>query len=98
MKCFNRKNLLSQFEKEGTLNGEFNKPYCLSMDKAGHLMVCDFGNDRIQIFEPSGKFLAKFGRPGRGMGQFNGPFSAAVLSDGKIVVSDFRNRRIQIFE
>ena len=68
------------------------------MDKAGHLMVCDSFNHRIQVFDLSGKFVAKFGTKGSEMGEFNIPVSAAVLSDGKIVVSDFRNRRIQIFE
>ena len=68
------------------------------MDKAGHLMVCDTSNHRIQVFDLSGKFVAKFGTKGSGMGELNQPVSAAVLSDGKIVVSDNKNSRIQIFE
>ena len=68
------------------------------MDKAGHLLVCDSGNYRIQVFELSGKFVAKFGTKGSGMGALNAPVSVAVLSDGKIVVSDFGNSRIQIVE
>ena len=40
---------------------EFNEPRCLSVTKAGHLMVCDTLNHRVQVFELSGKFLAKFG-------------------------------------
>ena len=76
---------------------EFNEPRCLFMNKAGHLMVCDCDNHRIQVFDPSGKFVAKFGTKGSGMGEFNGPLSAAVLSDGKIVVSDLNNSHVQIF-
>ena len=68
------------------------------MDKAGHLMVCDEQNNRIQVFDLSGKFVAKFGTKGSGMGEFDVPGSAAVLSDGKIVVTDLPNNRIQIFE
>ena len=82
----------------GNADGEFNTPHCLSMDKAGHLMVCDTGNHRIQVFDLSGKVVAKFGTKGSGMGEFNIPVSVAVLSDGKIVVSDNGNSRIQIFE
>ena len=68
------------------------------MDKAGHLMVCDMLNHRIQVFDLSGKFVAKFGTKGSGMGALNAPVSAAVLSDGKILVSEISNSRIQIFE
>ena len=68
------------------------------MDKAGHLMVCDTNNHRIQVFDLSGKFVAKFGTKGRGIGEFDTPVSVAILSDGKIVVSDLNNSRIQIFD
>ena len=80
------------------MGGEFNVPRCLSMDKAGNLIVCDKENYRIRVFDLSGKFVAKFGKQGGGMGEFNTLISAAVLSDGKIVVSDFFNHRIQLFE
>ena len=99
VKCFDRKgNFLYKVGKKGNAHGEFNSPHCLSMNKAGRLMVCDCENHRIQVFDLSGKFVAKFGTEGSGMGQFSLPVSAAVLSDGKIVVSDLRNSRIQIFE
>ena len=68
------------------------------MNKAGHLMVCDSENHRIQVFDLSGKFVAKFGTKGSGMGEFYLPVSAAVLSDGKIVVTDILNHRTQIIE
>ena len=85
---------LYKFGNKGEGDGEFNKPYCLSVNKAGHLMVCDALNHRVQVFELSGKFVTKFGSKG----EFNVPVSSAVLSDGRIAVSDFQNHRIQIFE
>ena len=99
VKILDRKgNFLYKFGKQGNADGEYNKPFCLSVDKAGHLLVCDSENHRIQVFDPSGKFVAKFGSKGSGIGKFKAPISAVVLSDGKIVVSDNRNSRIQIFE
>ena len=42
VKVFGRDgNFLYQFGKKGEGDGEFNKPRCLSVNKAGHLMVCD---------------------------------------------------------
>ena len=91
-------NFLYQFGKQGEGDGEFNKPRCLSVNKAGHLMVCDTCNDRVQVFELSGKFITKFGTKGSGIGEFDLPASTAVLSDGRIVVTDFVNNRIHIIE
>ena len=79
-------------------DGEFNSPFCLSVTKAEHLIVCDGGNHRVQVFEITGKFVTKFGSFGSGKGKLNVPVSAAVLSDGKVVVSDFLNHRVQVFE
>ncbi len=102
IKVFNKEGVLRyKIGKKGKGDGEFNKPHCLSVDKAGHLMVCDAGNHRLQLFElseRSGKFLTKFGTKGKGKGEFDKPVSTAFLSDGRVVVSDFENHRIQIFE
>ena len=61
-------------------------------------MVCDSGNNRIQVFEMNGKFVGKFGTKGSNVGEFRKPWSVAVLSNGRIVVSDSNNSYIQIFE
>ena len=82
---------LYKFGNEG--DGEFDNPYCLSVDKAEHLMVCDGNNDRVQVVELNGKFITKFKLTSRGS-----PMSTAVLSDGRIVVSDSSDSRIQIIE
>ena len=99
IKVFTREGeFLYKFGKKGEGDGEFNTPRCLSVNKAGHLMVCDTLNHRIQVFELSGNFITKFGTNGSGIGEFDRPISTAVLSDGRIAVSDINNHRIQIFE
>ena len=91
-------NFQYKFGKEGGGDGEFNKPRFLSVNKSGHLIVCDAGNNRIQAFQLDGKFVGKFGTGGSNLGEFNNPQSVAVLSNGQIVVSDSFNNRIQILE
>jgi len=77
--------------------GEFIIPRCLSVNKAGHLMVSDLRNPRVKVFKRSRKLVAKFGTKGSDIGKFDRPMSTAVLSDGKIAVTDCGNNRIQIF-
>ena len=89
---------LYKFGKKGKGDGDFYAPRCLSVDKAGQLIVPDFGNDRIQVFDLSGKFITKFGGPGSEIGEFDKPNSTAVLTDGRIVVCNMYNHCIQIFE
>ena len=61
-------------------------------------MVCDTGNNRIQVFKLNGKFVGKFGTNGSTIGELKSPWSVAVLSNDLIVVSDFGNDYIQMFE
>ena len=100
IKVFNAEGeFLYKFGKKGKRDGEFNKPRFLSVDEAKQLVVCDFDNDRIQVFDQLPEtFITKFGKHGSKIGKLSGPFSTAVLSDGKIIVSDQYNHRIQIFE
>ena len=89
---------LYKFGKGGDGDGDFNEPFFLSVDRAGHLLVCDSSNHRVQVFKLNGEFVAKFGAPGEEEGEFTEPISTAILSDGGIVVTDFGNDRVQVFE
>ena len=92
-------NFLYKIGKEGVRDGEFNHPSLLSVSKEGHLVVCDSGNDRVQVFDlRHGEFVAKFGSEGSNTGEFNRPMSTAILDNGRIAVSDNENHRIQIFD
>ena len=89
---------ISKFGKPGNKDGELNRPFYLSVNKEGLLMVCDENNHRVQVFELNGTFITKFGSKGSQIGEFNSPRSTANLSDGRIAVSDMKNNRIQIFD
>jgi DNA-binding beta-propeller fold protein YncE len=45
--------------RHGSGQGEFDEPHGLVMDSAGRLFVADRANNRIQIFDQDGKFLAE---------------------------------------
>lgn len=58
--------LLATWGKKGTASGEFDQPHALAMDSRGRLFVGDRSNNRIQILDQNGVFLAQwhhFSRP-----------------------------------
>lgn len=65
--------------------------------------MADAYNDRVQAFDPDGRYLRRWGGPfGLNIaGPFNGWFSTAtsvaVDRDGNVYVADFHNHRIQKF-
>jgi DNA-binding beta-propeller fold protein YncE len=93
---------VSQFGSYGSGNGQFIGPtYNLnwvSYDPINEdILVADSGNNRVQVFSPSGAYLRQFGTQGNGNGQFNGIGGIAVDPQShEIVVAD-GNQRIQIF-
>ena len=89
---------LFKFGKRGAGDGEFNYPRCLSVDRAGHLLVCDSQNHRVQVFKLNGEFVTKFGTSGEEEGKLKWPISTAILSDGRIIITEFCNHRVQVFE
>lgn len=44
---------LAMFGEKGTGEGQFDRPIDMAFDESGTLYVVDFGNDRIQQFEPA---------------------------------------------
>lgn len=49
---------LMEWGEEGSLLGEFNEPHSLAFDSRGRLFVGDRLNQRIQVFDQNGRFLA----------------------------------------
>lgn len=58
--------LIATWGRRGTGPGEFDQPHALAMDSQGRLFVGDRSNNRIQILDQNGTFLAEwkqFSRP-----------------------------------
>ncbi|KAL7641942.1 UNVERIFIED_CONTAM: hypothetical protein RMT77_007816 [Armadillidium vulgare] len=83
---------------QGVGNGEFQKPYGITVDKEKRIIVVDSGNHRVQVFSYDGEFLFTFGSIGSDKSHFKFPEGVATNSEGYIAVSDKGNNRIQLFD
>jgi DNA-binding beta-propeller fold protein YncE len=81
------KTILRQFGKRGTGPGEFNQPHALALDAQGRLFVGDRSNNRVQILDQSGKFIAEWAQFSRPSGLFidrNGNLYSADSESGSV--------------
>ncbi|MBA3273932.1 MAG: hypothetical protein H0T11_08700 [Chthoniobacterales bacterium] len=79
--------------------GEFRFPKGLAMDSDGQLIVCEFGNNRVQLIDKkTGKGLKLWGTGGHDEGQLAYPWGVAVDKEDRIVAVDAGNNRLQVFE
>uniref|UniRef100_A0A8C5THU5 E3 ubiquitin-protein ligase TRIM71 n=1 Tax=Malurus cyaneus samueli TaxID=2593467 RepID=A0A8C5THU5_9PASS len=85
------------FGSEGDSDGKLCRPWGVSVDKEGYIIVADRSNNRIQVFKPCGTFHHKFGTLGSRPGQFDRPAGVACDASRRIIVADKDNHRIQIF-
>ena len=74
---------LFQWGTPGSEPGEFDLPHGIAVDRNGRVFVADRGNSRIQIFNPTGAFLAEWKSS-----QLGRPYAVAVGIDNSVYVVD----------
>ena len=77
-------------------NGTFLGPTNVAVDRQGNIYVADTLNYRVQILDPSGKFVRAFGAQGDRPGEFIRPKGIAVDSEGHVYVADAEFNNFQI--
>jgi DNA-binding beta-propeller fold protein YncE len=80
--------LLDRWGGRGTEPGKFRLVTgALAVGEDGRVYVADTGNGRVEVFSPSGRFLAEYGHFGTGAG-FLSPTDIAVGGTGEMYVAD----------
>ncbi|MCG8653725.1 MAG: hypothetical protein MI861_28055 [Pirellulales bacterium] len=87
--------LIDIWGRQGEANGEFYYPYDLAIASDDTVLVIEYKNQRIQRFDPSGKWIASWGGPGFEPGQLNQPWGLVIDSQDRIHVLDSNNHRVQ---
>jgi sugar lactone lactonase YvrE len=74
---------IKQWGTPGTAPGQFETPHTLAMDSKGRLFVGDRANNRIQIFDQDGKFLASWAQFGRPSGMYIDSHDVLYVTDSE---------------
>ena len=77
---------LTQWGEAGDGRGQFNLPHTAVVDRNGRIVVGDRENNRVQVFESSGKLMAVW--PGFA------PYSLAYDQQGHLFVADGRANKV----
>jgi tripartite motif-containing protein 71 len=91
--------LVNRWGQGGNGDGQFARPHDLDFSPSeDKLYVLDRDNQRVQVFDKSGKFLFKWGQEGNRDGQFKLPYGLDVDKEGNIWIADRTNNNIQKFD
>ncbi|KAJ8275582.1 hypothetical protein COCON_G00073340 [Conger conger] len=85
-------------EQKLSKSGPAFSPHFVAVNNKNEIVVTDFHNHSVKVYNADGEFLFKFGSHGEGNGQFNAPTGVAVDANGNIIVADWGNSRIQVFD
>jgi len=78
--------------------GKLQQPRGVAVTKDGEILVCDFGNNRIQKFRHDLSLMQHWGTRGDQPGEFKDPCGVAVGPTGDVYVADTWNQRVQVFD
>uniref|UniRef100_A0A8C8J3G0 RING-type E3 ubiquitin transferase n=1 Tax=Oncorhynchus tshawytscha TaxID=74940 RepID=A0A8C8J3G0_ONCTS len=85
---------LFKFGSHGEGNGQFNAPTGVAVDANGNIIVADWGNSRIQVFDSSGSFLSYINTTADPL---YGPQGLSLTSDGHVAVADSGNHCFKVY-
>ena len=63
-----------------------NGRYCFDIDREYNIIMSDFNNHCVYVFNKEGEQIHKFGKEGQGIGEFYQPFGIALDNTGHIIV------------
>ena len=63
-----------------------SSPRSFDIDRDYNIMMSDYGNDCVYVFNKEGEQIHKFGKQGQGIGEFYCPYGIMLDNTGRIIV------------
>jgi len=82
----------------GIPDQSFSQVGTFVVDGEGGIFALDFKEQKIKVFDRTGKFLRMFGKPGQGPGELGMASGIQLTADNTLVVADATNRRLALFK
>ncbi|XP_066300815.1 uncharacterized protein [Branchiostoma lanceolatum] len=92
------------FRPDGTVVGTVGQqqgmkhPRGITVDREGNILVSDYDNDCVFVYNGDGQLLFQFGGDGSGEGQLEYPHGICTDGAGNIIVADRGNSRVELFD
>ncbi|CAI8017935.1 E3 ubiquitin-protein ligase TRIM71, partial [Geodia barretti] len=86
-----------RFGSVGSEAGQFNQPESISVSRRGNVLVADYLNKRVQIFDANGHHLSSITHTVAGEG-LRGPISVAVGPNDWVYVVEQSYPRVSVFD
>ena len=85
--------VIDSFGSSGAGSDQLLSPQALAVATDGRVFVADTGNDRVQVYSPSGVWQSSIA----GDGELDAPRGVAIVDD-RLVVSDTGGNRVRTFD
>jgi len=85
---------LFSFGGNGEAAGQFNAPTGVTTDRYDNILVADWGNSRVQVFDNTGRYLATVNSTATPL---YGPQGLAMSPEGHVIVADTGNHAIKLY-
>ncbi|XP_066292356.1 tripartite motif-containing protein 2-like [Branchiostoma lanceolatum] len=89
--------VILKFGDKGQGQQQLSSSLHVTVDSSNQIIISDYHNDNLKIFDPAGRHLFTCGSCGSGPGQLYHPYCVITDSEDNIVVADCFNQRVSLF-
>ena len=83
--------------QKGSRKGKFNIPRGVTLYNS-HMYMCEYFNNRIQVFDLDLNFIRSIGSHGKGRGELDSPDDIKFDSTGNMCIAEYGNWRVQVLD
>ncbi|KAI8512342.1 hypothetical protein Bbelb_089810 [Branchiostoma belcheri] len=89
--------VILKFGDKGQGQQQLSSDLRVTVNSRNQIIISDYDNNNLKIFDPAGRHLFTCGSRGSGPGQLVGPFCVITDSEDNIIVADCSNHRVSLF-